>query len=170
MRRADIKSIIIYYSYSGNTRKVAKILAESLERDSQVDILRLQALDESKSFFVQALRALKHIRGEIKEIKFDLSEYDRICLGTPVWAFAPVPAVNTYLDRCRGIEGKDVIIFTTYGSGTGNTRCLNYMQRALSQKGAKGFKRFSIQQFRVKDKEFILSEIQKITSFSFDST
>lgn len=166
----DIKSIIIYYSYSGNTHKVANILAEDLRRSSQVDILRLQALDESDSFFAQALRALKHSRGKIKEAKLDLSGYDRICLGTPVWAFAPVPAVNTYLDQCSGIEGKDVIIFTTYGSGTGNTRCLNYMQRALSQKGAKGFRRFSIQQFKAKDKEFILSEVQKITSLSFDST
>ncbi|MDD2689781.1 MAG: flavodoxin [Candidatus Omnitrophica bacterium] len=159
-----MKSIIVYYSYSGNTKKVAEVLAGYLKDKGEAELISLQALNESNSFFGQSNRALRHIKARIEPAKFDLSGYDLICLGSPVWAFGPAPAMNTYLDACSGIEGKDIILFTTYGSGAGNQRCLNYMRDILSKKGAKQFKQFSIQQFKVKDKEFVLSRIKEIDS------
>jgi NAD(P)H-dependent FMN reductase len=80
-------------------------------------------------------------------------------LGTPVWAFGPAPAMNTFLDKCLGLEGKEAVLFTTYGSGVGKERCLDYMEDILSKKGARQFRRFSIQEFKAKDKEFVLSRI-----------
>lgn len=159
-----MKSIIVYYSYSGNTKKAAQALAEYLKDKGEAELISLQPLDESNSFFGQGNRAFRHVRAKIEPAKFDLSCYDLICLGSPVWAFGPAPAMNTYLDRCSGIEGKKIILFSTYGSGTGNQRCLNYMREILSKKGAKEFKQFSIQQFKVKDKEFVLSKIKEVDS------
>ncbi|MFH1201497.1 MAG: flavodoxin [Candidatus Omnitrophota bacterium] len=156
-----MRAIIIYYSYSGNTKKVAEVLAEYLKQKGEVEIIGLEAQDESNNFFAQCRRAFWHKRASIAPIQNDLSGYDLICLGTPVWAFGPSPAMNAYLEQCFGLVGKDIILFTTYGSGTGNNRCLNYMQEALSKKGARQFKRFSIQQFKVKDKEFVLSKIKE---------
>jgi len=157
-----MKSIVIYYSYTGNTKKVAAILAGYLKEKSEVEIIELKSLDESRSFLGQAARAFWKKRAQIQPVNPDLKNYDLICLGTPVWAFGPAPAINAYLDNCVGLEGKDIILFTTYGSGTGNKRCLNYMQEILSQKGARGFKRFSIQQGKVKYQEFVLSKIKEI--------
>ena len=159
-----MKSIIVYYSYGGNTRTVAGCLCEYLKQRGQADILELKALDEANSFFGQCRRAFWHTRAKIEPLKFDLSAFDLICLGTPVWAFGPAPATNIYLDQCFGLEGKEVILFTTYGSGTGNTRCLNYMQHILQSKGAKDCQRFSIQQFKVNDKDFVLAKITTIFS------
>lgn len=159
-----MKSIIVYYSYSGNTKKVAHALAEYLKDKGEAELISLQALDESNSFFGQGNRAFRRIKARIEPTKFDLSVYDLICLGSPVWAFGPAPAMNTYLAECSGIEGKDIILFTTYGSGAGNQRCLNFMRDILSKKGARQFKQFSIQQFKVKDKEFIFSKIKEIDS------
>jgi len=158
-----MKSVIIYYSYSGNTRKVTEGLAGALKEKGPVDLIQLKALDESNSFFGQCRRAFWRVRAKIESVNFDLAGYDLICFGAPVWAFAPAPAMNTYLDKCVGIEGKEIILFTTYGSGTGNGRCLNYMQDILSKKGANSFKRFSIQQFKAQDKEFVLSKIREVT-------
>ena len=158
-----MKSVIIYYSYTGNTKKVTQYLTEYLRQKGQVDIIELKGLNESDKFFSQAIRALRHKRAIIEPVNFDLTQYDLISLGGPVWAFAPAPAMNTYLDRCFGLEGKEVILFTTYGSGTGNQRCLNYMQGIITKKGARDFRRFSIQQFKVKDKEFVLSKIREVT-------
>jgi len=155
-----MKSAIIYYSFSGNTRKVSEILADYLKQKGEVEIVELKALDESGSFLGQANRAFWKKRAKIDFTDSDLSPYDLICLGTPVWAFGPAPAINTYLDKCSGLDGKSVVLFTTYGSGTGNNRCLDYMQKILTEKGAKSFNRFSIQQFKVKDKEFVFSQIK----------
>ena len=157
-----MRAKIIYYSYSGNTKRVADVLAEHLEKEYEVNILKLEALDESTSFFQQAKRALFHKKAKISCLDFDLSNSDLICLGTPVWAFAPAPAMNTYLGRCFGVEEKSVVLFTTYGSGAGVNRCLDYMRTILLKKGAKQFKEFYIQQFKVQDKEFINKTISNI--------
>lgn len=158
-----MKLIIVYYSYSGNTKRVAGILAEHLRQKAEVKLIELNGIDESHNFFKQCFRAFKHKKAKIAPVDLALSNYDLICLGSPVWAFGPAPAMNTYLDRCFGLEAKPVILFTTYGSGTGNERCLQYMQDILSKKGAKNFRRFSIQQSKVNDKGFVLSKIQEIT-------
>jgi len=160
-----MKSAIVYYSYSGNTKKVAQSLCDHLRQKGEVDIVELKPLDESDSFFGQCRRAFKRQRAKIAAVNFDLSGYDLICFGSPVWAFAPAPAMNTYLDNVQGIGNKEIILFTTFGSGTGNNRCLNYMQRILAKKGASSAcRRFSIQQFKVNDQEFVNAKIQAALS------
>ncbi|MFC1592809.1 flavodoxin family protein [Candidatus Omnitrophota bacterium] len=154
-------AIIIYYSYSGNTKKVADVLSSYLGNKYEVAVSRLEAPEESSSFAKQAVRALLRKRVNISNTETDLSSYDLICLGTPVWAFAPAPAMNTYLDQCAGLDGKQVAIFTTYGSGTGVSRCVDYMCNVLSKKGAKDSKVFSIQQAKVNDEEFVKKVISK---------
>ncbi|MBU1999226.1 MAG: NAD(P)H-dependent oxidoreductase [Candidatus Omnitrophota bacterium] len=156
-----MKSVIIYSTYTGNTRKVGDLLADQLKQSQGVDIIELESLDEKSSFFSQAKRAFWHKRAVIQSVNFDLGPFELICLGTPVWAFGPTPAMNTYLDKCFGVEYKRVIVFTTYGSGAGNTRCLNYMEKMMLRKGAAKVSRFSVQQLKVEDREFVLSRIKE---------
>lgn len=155
-----MKSAVIYYSFSGNTKKVADVLKDCLKTKAEVEIIELKPLGESDKFLTQAARAFKRKRAQLAPVNYDLCGYDLVCFGTPVWAFGPAPAMNTYLDVCLGVKDKEVVLFTTYGSGTGNQRCLNYMQDVLAKKGAKQFKRFSIQQLKVDDREFVLSKIK----------
>jgi len=155
-----MRSLIVYYSYSGNTKKVAEQLCEQLRQKGQVDIIELKAQDESESFFGQCRRAFRHTRAKIAPVNCNPGDYDLICFGSPVWAFAPAPAMNTYLGQAQNIQDKKIVLFTTYGSGTGNNRCLNYMRRILTEKGAKNFKRFSIQQSKVSDRDFVSAQIQ----------
>lgn len=161
-----MKSAVIFYSYSGNTAEVAKALADELNKQGSTDIVRLEPSDESESFIGQCKRALFKKKAQIKDTIFDLSSYSLICLGTPVWAFGMAPALRAYIDRCKGAENKNLVLFTTFGSGTGNNKCLNEMQAILAQKGVKEFKRFSIQQFKVKDRDFVRKQIAEILSSS----
>jgi flavodoxin len=158
-----MKSCLVYFSYSGNTKKVAEILSSVLSGKGESRIIELQALDEARGFFGQCRRAFWHIQAKLKPPQLDLSEYDLVCFGTPVWAFGPAPAMNAYLDSCSGVAGKKTVLFTTYGSGVGNQRCLDYMQEILAKKGGQGFQRFSIQQFQVLNKDSVLSEIKKLS-------
>lgn len=161
-----MKSVIIFYSYGGNTRSAAKFLQEALLRKGEAELIELQCLDETGSFFNQCRRAFRKVRGRIQEVQYDLSGYDLICIGTPVWAFAPAPALNSYLDRCSGTEGKEALLFSTYGSGTGNKACLDYMQGLLAKKGIKVFSRFSVQGLRAKDRDAVLAQIDKALPLS----
>ena len=156
-----MKSIVVYYSFSGNTRRAAEALADALRKTYEVDILELKALDESKSFFGQALRALVRIKAKVERVNIDLSEYDLICMGTPVWAFGPAPAMNAYLEKCKGLNGKQAIVFTTYGSGAGNNNCLNYMRSVLNKKGTKKCESFTMQGAKTHDKNYSVSIVNR---------
>jgi len=157
-----MKSAIIFYSYSGNTAKVAKTLAEELKSKGIADIIRLEPEDEPDSFLGQCRRAFFKKKANIKDTIFDLSSYSLICFGTPVWALGMTPAMRTYIDKCTRIDSKQIILFTTYGSGTGNNKCLNEMQALLSKKGAGDFRRFSISQFKINDGDFLREKIGTI--------
>ena len=157
-----MKSIIIYYSYGGNTEKVANELFEFLKEKGSAEIVKLKELEQTDNFFLQSKRAFRHERANIEDINFDLSGYDIICFGTPVWAFGPAPAMNAYLDKCFGVEKKKIVLFATYGSGVGKNRCLNYIERILIKKNAGEFKKFTLQQAKVNDKEFVISKIKEI--------
>ncbi|MBL7081094.1 MAG: NAD(P)H-dependent oxidoreductase [Candidatus Omnitrophica bacterium] len=162
-----MQAIIIYYSYTGNTRRVSQFLYEYLKEKGEVDLIELSPLDESNAFLTQAVRARLHKQAKLPSVNFDLSRFDLICFGSPVWAFASVPAMNTYLNKCLGLEGKDVLLFVTYGSGLGVSSCLDYMQSLLSRKGIKQFKRISFQEKKVSNKDFIDQFIrEKLSDFA----
>ena len=106
-----MKILITYYSYSGITAKVVDIFSEVLRKKAaEVKIQRLKPRKEITSFAGQCLAARFGKRCELENSPvFDVSAYDTIILGLPVWAFAPVPAVNTYLDKMSGASGKKFI-------------------------------------------------------------
>ena len=157
-----MKSLIVYYSYSGNTEKVAKILVDFLkDKDFMVDTLRLKPKNERGSFFLQCLEALRGKRAVLSgDLNFDLAGYDLVCIGSPVWAFSPTPAVNTYLDKLLQADGRDAIIFTTYGSGAGVIKCINSIKKRLKKKGIREIYNFNIQQAKVNDRDFIVEVIK----------
>ena len=160
-----MNSAVVYYSYSGNTRRVAQALSAILKEKGQVQEVELSALDESGSFLGQCQRAFRHKKALLKEVNFDISGFDLICFGTPVWAFGPAPALNTFLEKCSGVAGKKVVLFTTYGSGAGNERCLKFMQDTLAKKGVQDFNKFSIQQFKIADNNHVSAIIKNALAF-----
>ena len=157
-----MRSLVVYYSYSGNTRKVAEVLRNVLSEKGQADMFELKPTDESCNFFVQAVRAFKKKRAILESAPMDVAAYDLICIGTPVWAFAPAPAVNTYIDGLKNMEGKDAVCFITYGSGTGAELCLDKMRKALKEKGVFKLSSFKIRQAKVYDEDFVKSAVRTI--------
>jgi len=155
-----MKSLIVYYSYTGNTQKVAEALKGILSKKGEVDIFALEPEDESDSFFMQCVRAFRKKRASLKAMPPDVSGYDLICLGNPVWAFAPVPAMNTYIDSLKDLTGKEALCFITYGSGTGADRCLDTMDAELKKKGASKVGNFKVQQGEVKDRDLVEKKIR----------
>jgi flavodoxin len=150
-----MNSLVVYYSYSGNTKNIAEKLGNVLSGQGQVDYCELTPTDESNNFFAQCARALTNKRASIAAVNFDLSEYDLVCLGTPVWAFAPTPAVNTFLDNCQNLDNKLAISFTTYGSGSGVKKCVSTIDNTLKKKGVSKVSNFNIQQNKINDTAYV---------------
>lgn len=63
----------------------------------------------------------KKIRPEIVDDNKDLSGYDEIILGFPIWWYVAPTIVNTFLEA-YDFSGKKIVLFATSGgSGFGNT-------------------------------------------------
>ena len=157
-----MRSLIVYYSYTGNTKKVAEGLQKILAGKGQADIFRIEAEDESDNFFIQCIRAATKKRAAIKRTPLDVGGYDVICIGTPVWAFAPAPAINSYMDGLKNIKGKDTISFATYGSGVGVEKCFNLMKKALKDKDSFSQHSFKVQQMKADDEQYIKEAAEKV--------
>lgn len=81
-----MKAIVIYYSYSGNTRCVAEKIGKAIGADL-VEIRTVKPYTGSYNDVVnQGQREVNSgFLPKIQPIDLDLRQYDTIVLGTPVW-------------------------------------------------------------------------------------
>lgn len=116
-----MKTLIVYYSYTNNTEKVAKRIAEL----KKYDILKLEPLvdystDYQKVVDEEEAKMDSEEIVELKPINVDLNQYDRIILGTPVWWYTMAPVVRSFLSS-NNLNGKKVIAFIINGGWIGHT-------------------------------------------------
>lgn len=158
-----MKSLVTYYSFSGNTDRVAKTFADVLKKNGDVDMRRLKPKEEISSFVAQCRAARSHKRVELEGgAVFDASPYDVLLIGCPVWAFAPTPAMNTYLDGLSGLNGKRAIVLLTSGSGLGVKHCFKHIRSVLENKGAARIDEINIPDRKQGDEDFIRECLEKI--------
>ena len=142
-----MKTAIVYYSYSGNTHRVAQIILEILKNKGEEAVpVRIRPLKEETKFMLQCKDAFLGKRPDLYKTLLDLKDFDRVILGSPVWAFKPAPAINTYLDKCSSLDGKSAILFVTYGSGVGKDKTLEAIKNRLEKRGARVTGTISLQQ------------------------
>ncbi len=124
-----MKNLVVYYSLEGNTQKAAEKIAQGLN----ADILKLEPVKDvpknNGKYFIGGMQAMFGACVKIKPIKLNPKEYDRIILGTPVWADKAAPAVNTFLKKYN-VEDKVTALFTVSGGGN-NERCESNMKKKL---------------------------------------
>ena len=133
-----MKGAIIFYSFSGNTKKACLYLAGKLkQKGHSIEFLELRLKKEVKAFLRQSLDALCKKKPELVEINLNLDSYDFLIFSSPVWAFTFAPALRTYLSKASGLEGKKAYCFLTYGSGTGCDKAQRELIQTLGGLGAK---------------------------------
>ena len=130
-------SIVIYFSCTGTTEQAAKKIAEL----SSSDIYKIEPAkpytSDDLNYNNSDCRANVEqndpdARPEIAGDLTDLSEYDRVYLGFPIWWGTNPKIINTFIASCN-LAGKEVFPFcTSGGSGMGNTNA----ELAPSFKGA----------------------------------
>lgn len=116
-----MKTIVLYYSFGGNTRRIAKQIQTKLGCElaeietatpytgSYDDIVN-QGQREADSGF----------EPEVKSLAVQLQDYDTVILGTPVWWYTFAPAMKTVLSA-NDWSGKNVYPFATNGGWIGHT-------------------------------------------------
>lgn len=111
------KVLVIYYSQTSNTETVAEAIASRLG----ADVEEIMAVDPYDGDFQATIeRCMKEreqgITPEIQPVTNDLSKYDVIFLGYPIWFGTYAPPVKAFLGQVD-LSGKKVVPFCTFGSG-----------------------------------------------------
>ena len=131
-RDRAIKACVIFYSYSGVTRSVA----HGIRNASGCDIIEVRTKKPYSSFSVYTTGVLHSRKGACDPIEpavIDVSAYDLLIIGSPVWAWKPAPAINAAVQALRGCEGRMAVIFTTCSNQPGEA--LPLISKALADRG-----------------------------------
>ncbi len=109
-----MKTLIVYYSRTGTTRKVADSLAEKLSASVE-EIIDQRDRAGVKGYVLGGRDAFQERLTEIAPMDSTPSDYDLLIVGTPVWAGRMAPAVRTFLEKSKG-QIKNLALFATQGA------------------------------------------------------
>ena len=106
--------LVVYYSKTGVTRKVAEYITKQLDADME-EIIDIKKRSGVGGFVTGGKDSLMRKGTEISEIKKDPSNYDLVIVGSPLWAANMPPAIRTYLNKYK-TNIKSMAFFATSGS------------------------------------------------------
>ena len=111
-----MKTLVVYYSRTGTTRKVADELAEALGAD--VEELKERANREGAMGYLQAGRdSMRKRPAELLPVTRDPADYDLVLMGGPCWAQGICTPIRTY-----GAEHKNSLSKVAYFATAGDAR------------------------------------------------
>lgn len=109
------RTLIVYYSRTGYTRRCAEALAEFADAD-------LEAITEDRTrrgiaeFFRSAIEAYRCHPAEIHAARLTPGTYDLVVFGTPVWAGRICSPILGYLKAHKNQVGRYAVFCTVGGS------------------------------------------------------
>lgn len=120
------KILVAYFSASGVTKKVAEKLAALVNADIHEIKPKVPYTKADLNWMDKKSRSSvemndKTFRPEIVKEDLNLSSYDTILLGFPIWWYVAPTIINTFLEN-YDFSGERIVLFATSGgSGFGNT-------------------------------------------------
>lgn len=113
----DGKTLVVYYSRTGNTEAVAKHIQELTGADLfRVETVKDYPADYRETTDVAKKELNDNARPEIKGEVANISGYDTVFIGFPIWWGTYPMGIASFLDT-YDLHGKTVIPFCTHGGG-----------------------------------------------------
>ncbi|MCW5576160.1 MAG: hypothetical protein KIT13_08700 [Burkholderiales bacterium] len=135
------RTAVVYFSRSGNTALAARHVAQRL--DAQLFSLEAPDYQLGLGGLAHALKdanALKEKPGALPDITprtIDLTPFDTVWLGSPVWLYSPAPPIWAFVEHNR-FDGRHVVLFNTFNSHFGDDR-IAALQAKVMARGARSF-------------------------------
>ncbi|MCC8105687.1 MAG: NAD(P)H-dependent oxidoreductase [Clostridiales bacterium] len=120
------KTLVAYFSASGVTAALAKRLADAIGADLHEIQPEVPYTKEDLDWTNKSSRSSvemndKSFRPPIANRVENISDYDTIYIGFPIWWYVAPTIINTFLEQ-YDLTGKEIIPFATSGSsGMGRT-------------------------------------------------
>ena len=126
-----MKSLVVFYSRTGTTKRIGEALAQLLECDSE-EIVDTKKRSGPLGFVSAGRDAQAKKLTTLVDIKHDPALYDLVILGTPVWGGTLSSAMRTYISANES-KFKRVAFFCTQG-GTDNKQLFDEMEALCEQR------------------------------------
>lgn len=120
------KRLVAFFSASGTTKEIAKTIASVGAADLYEILPKMPYTDSDLNWMDKKSRTSvemsdKKFRPEMVNKEINMTDYDEILLGFPIWWYVAPTIINTFLEK-YDFSGKKIILFATSGgSGFGNT-------------------------------------------------
>ena len=129
------KTLVAYFSAGGTTAKVAKNLADVAGADlyeikpavpyTQADLNWMDIKSRSSVEMND-----KSSRPALADKDADISSYDKILLGFPIWWYVAPTIINSFLES-YDFSGKKIVLFATSG-GSGFGKAVDGLKGSVS--------------------------------------
>lgn len=134
-KETRMKTLVVYYSQSGNTEAIAKKVAEA----TGADIELIETIEPYRGNYQKIVadaqdEVERDYQRPIKPLKHNVADYGRIIVGTPTWWYKMASPVLTFLTTTN-FKGKVVVPFMTNAGWPGTV--IKDMTRVAQQNGAK---------------------------------
>lgn len=129
---ANKKILIVYYSNCGNTKNIA----ENLHSVIGGDLREIQPIEKyPKNIFTMSKLIRKQMKDDyIPQIEgVDISDYDIIFAGSPVWNFSISLPLKSFL-RNNQFENKTIIPFFTCSGGANRNKIIHEIKNLTNKK------------------------------------
>ncbi|MCR4662631.1 MAG: hypothetical protein K5622_01935 [Endomicrobiaceae bacterium] len=112
------KTLIVYYSLTGKTKDIA-LQIQSLTNGTLYEIKPKEEIKQGPAIYITSKKQISS--GNYPEIVNDfpdISEYDTVFVGSPIWWYTAAPVVLEFLKEFD-FQNKNVVPFSTQGSNYG---------------------------------------------------
>lgn len=133
--------LVVYYTRTNKTKMVAEKIAQMKNAD-MLEIIDKKDRSGALGYIGGAISAVRNSSTPIEYDVKDLSKYDIVYLGSPVWASKPAPAIREYIEQ-NDFSDVNVITFVTM-MASGEKPALEIMNDMIQKQGGNVIKSFAI--------------------------
>jgi flavodoxin len=123
LRKVGAKTLVAYFSRSGNTR----VIAGQIHRELHADLFEIRPAAPYPEDYLETVEQARQERDSGRERALEakvsnMANYDAVFLGFPIWGETTPPVIRAFLSE-HDLSGKILIPFITHGGyGLGNSR------------------------------------------------
>jgi flavodoxin len=155
-------SLVVYYSLTGKTKLAAHAIAETLNA-ALVEIEERRPILIPFIYLSGGFAAFTNRGTKINPIDVDLKQYERIFIGSPIWASRPTPPINSFVYQTN-FESRSVIPFFTMGGDSSEKAMANITTKIEKSRGQVAGS-FAITSYRVSDEEIIARAKEAVKNY-----
>jgi flavodoxin len=127
-----MKVLIVYYSWTGNNKKLANEIKTKLKADVE-EIIDTAKRQGDWGYFLNGMHTmLKHLTN-IEPVKKNPTAYDLVAICTPLWVSSFPPATRTYLLKNKSKFNK-VALVSISGRGELNKNVEKQFEEIIGKK------------------------------------